>query len=213
MKLERIKAALAGLLAAGIVLSTGVTGAYLTYKTLPKQNNVTVGKITTTLTEPGWDSLTPQDKVLWPGKTVTKDPTVTSTAESTGGCYVYLKVTIPRALVRTYSDTTKQFENGGSASRIDLFTYTVNSAWTEMPAYASTTDAASVHVYAYTSKLAPNSSTPPLFTSVKYANVIEGDIGKGTLLDINVEMTSVQCDFFPSATTPQEVYDAYQKGL
>ena len=42
-------------------------------------------------------------KVLYPGKTVAKDPTACNAAESTTAAYMYLQVEIPRASVRTYT--------------------------------------------------------------------------------------------------------------
>lgn len=79
------------------------TGAYLTHQTPQTVNTFAVGQLEAELTEPEWDKLPDEAKVLYPGKTVAKDPTACNAAESTTAAYMYLQVEIPRASVRTYT--------------------------------------------------------------------------------------------------------------
>lgn len=66
------------------------TGAYLTHQTPQTVNTFAVGQLEAELTEPEWDKLPDEAKVLYPGKTVAKDPTACNAAESTTAAYMYL---------------------------------------------------------------------------------------------------------------------------
>ena len=102
------------------------TGAYLTHQTPQTVNTFAVGQLEAELTEPEWDKLPDEAKVLYPGKTVAKDPTACNAAESTTAAYMYLQVEIPRASVRTYtiaetakadgSDETNQEPTSGAGA-------------------------------------------------------------------------------------------------
>lgn len=123
------------------------TGAYLTHQTPQTVNTFAVGQLEAELTEPEWDKLPDEAKVLYPGKTVAKDPTACNAAESTTAAYMYLQVEIPRASVRTYtiaetakadgSDETNQeptsgagvLDNGGEPHTVDLVSFQPNDGW------------------------------------------------------------------------------------
>lgn len=95
--------ALCALTAAAVLGAAAGTGAYLTHRTAETVNTFAVGRLEAELTEPEWDKLPDEAKVLYPGKTVAKDPTACNAAESTTAAYMYLQVEIPRASVRTYT--------------------------------------------------------------------------------------------------------------
>ena len=95
--------ALCALTAAAVLGAAAGTGAYLTHRTAETVNTFAVGQLEAELTEPEWDKLPDEAKVLYPGKTVAKDPTACNAAESTTAAYMYLQVEIPRASVRTYT--------------------------------------------------------------------------------------------------------------
>ena len=77
-----IAAALVCLLAAGATIAWLTASAEVT-------NTFTVGKIAISLDEPLWDAAS--DHKIYPGAQISKDPTVTVTADSEA-CYVYVMV-------------------------------------------------------------------------------------------------------------------------
>ena len=191
----------------------GVTGAYLT-DAVSKNNNITVGNIVTTLTEPNWDKNTEEDRTVWPGRVVAKDPTVTNTSQSSVPCFAYLLVTVPKESVRTYSDETGEILNDGQAVDTELVSYEINDGWTELEKYEENKDGSVTRVYAYDTELAPDESTVPLFDEIQYANVVEGDIEMDTVLNIPVQMVTIQSDWLSDgngnpANTPELAYDVY----
>lgn len=191
---------------------TGFSGAYLVDKE-SKVNDITMGNIYTELTEPEWDKNTIEDRTVWPGKVVSKDPTVTNLQESTSPCFAYLVVTTPKEVVRVYDDAGA-IANDGTAVETELFTYQINDGWTELEDYQVNKADYITRVFAYDTELAPGESTVPLFDSVQYATVIEGDITQGTALNIPVQMVTIQSEYLADgegnvADTPQKAYDVY----
>lgn len=191
---------------------TGFSGAYLVDKE-SKVNDVTMGNIYTELTEPEWDKNTIEDRTVWPGKVVSKDPTVTNLQESTSPCFAYLVVTTPKEVVRVYDDAGA-IANDGTAVETELFTYQINDGWTELEDYQVNKADYITRVFAYDTELAPGESTVPLFDSVQYATVIEGDITQDTALNIPVQMVTIQSEYLADgegnvADTPQKAYDVY----
>lgn len=191
---------------------TGFSGAYLVDKE-SKVNDVTMGNIYTELTEPEWDKNTIEDRTVWPGKVVSKDPTVTNLQESTSPCFAYLVVTTPKEVVRVYDDAGT-IANDGTAVETELFTYQINDGWTELEDYQVNKADYITRVFAYDTELAPGESTVPLFDSVQYATVIEGDITQGTALNIPVQMVTIQSEYLADgegnvADTPEKAYDVY----
>lgn len=200
------------------------TGAYLTHQTSQTVNTFAVGQLEAELTEPEWDKLPDEAKVLYPGKTVAKDPTACNAAESTTAAYMYLQVEIPRASVRTYtiaetakadgSDETNQeptsgagvLDNGGEPHTVDLVSFQPNDGWSLLE--ETETEETHTFIYAYESAIAPGAQTPPLFDCVTYANVVEGDLPQGTAVDIICRLTAIQSDYVADANTPQDVWAA-----
>lgn len=182
------------------------------------------GRLEAELTEPEWDKLPDEAKVLYPGKTVAKDPTACNAAESTTAAYMYLQVEIPRASVRTYtiaetakadgSDETNQeptsgagvLDNGGEPHTVDLVSFQPNDGWSLLE--ETETEETHTFIYAYESAIAPGAQTPPLFDCVTYANVVEGDLPQGTAVDIICRLTAIQSDYVADANTPQDVWAA-----
>ena len=185
------------------------TGAYLTHQTPQTVNTFAVGQLEAELTEPEWDKLPDEAKVLYPGKTVAKDPTACNAAESTTAAYMYLQVEIPRASVRTYtiaetakadgSDETNQeptsgagvLDNGGEPHTVDLVSFQPNDGWSLLE--ETETEETHTFIYAYESAI---------------ANVVEGDLPQGTAVDIICRLTAIQSDYVADANTPQDVWAA-----
>jgi len=147
-----------------LIFGIGSTIAYLT-DTDTATNTFTIGGVDITLTEPNWVATSGENIV--PGQTITKDPTITNVS-TTNDAYVFMKVEVPCTTTST------------PAPR-EIFTYTVNSSWTEIPSAATTcTNGKATHVYYYgsgsLSALAKNNTaTPALFAQVKLVQDLTND--------------------------------------
>ena len=88
----------------------GITQALLVKNTEQRANNFTFGNIKIDMTEPEWEKLTPDKKVVYPDRVVKKDPQVQNTGNT--ALYAYIEVKTPRALVRTVSEDGTVINNG-----------------------------------------------------------------------------------------------------
>lgn len=167
--------ALCALTAAAVLGAAAGTGAYLTHRTAETVNTFAVGQLEAELTEPEWDKLPDEAKVLYPGKTVAKDPTACNAAESTTAAYMYLQVEIPRASVRTYtiaetakadgSDETNQeptsgagvLDNGGEPHTVDLVSFQPNDGWSLL----EETETEETHTFIYRPRPAAKRARTP----------------------------------------------------
>ncbi len=185
-------------------LTIGGTIAYLTDQK-ETVNKFTVGKVEIDLTEPNWKEDEHQD--LQPGETIKKDPLVTNTGVN--DAYVYLEVQIPMASVIT-ADSSGNRENQGNAAEQELFTFNANSSWTQIS--KTSANGNMIYVYSYNQILAPEESTAPLFDTVTFANVIEGQIDLNTY-DIPIEAFAIQTANTGdgSGNIPSEARAAYEK--
>lgn len=196
------------------VIGIGVTFALLRINTNTAKNDITFGDISVKLTEPEWDKLNDDAKIVYPGKSVTKDPIVTNTSSCNE--FVYLEVKVPRATVRlvtngagTSSDSVSDFQT------VDLFTYTLNSGWIELTDKTVSDDDYSTYIYAYTSPVAPNDSTPSLFDEITFANIVEADVEMNTIESISITAMAIQSDYLTSegeidAKAGYELYIEYK---
>ena len=223
------KKAKAILCTASIVGVVGLAGvmAYLT-DTDTATNTLTTGNVTIDLTEPLWDAAvadkTNGDKNnnnipdfaenLAPNAIVTKDPQVQNTGKN--NAYIYLKVTVPAKEVITANDDGT-LKNNGAAAATQLFTYELaaNSKWQEIVGERTTNINQTTnkvesytYVYYYNEAVAPNATTDKLFTSVKYANVIEGQNDDSTA-QIDIVAYAIQSDNLPASTTIPGAYTIY----
>ena len=154
-------------------------------------NTFTVGKISIDLQEPEW--VPPTDIV--PQQEFEKDPLIKN--DGLNDAFVFLKVTVPYAnIVTANEDGTKN-----SAADTELFTYDVNSGWTELTSkQVKDTGAKTItHLYAYTGdqsssmqSLAVEASTPKLFDYVRFANIVEDQQLEATTLNIVVDAFAIQ---------------------
>ena len=185
-----------------VMAALGITQALLVKNTEQRANNFTFGNIKIDMTEPEWEKLTPDKKVVYPDRVVKKDPQVQNTGNT--ALYAYIEVKTPRALVRTVSEdgmviNDKQWQ--------DLFTYDVKEGWSCIQETISSDNTYTVRTYAYTKGiLNPEESTGTLFDEVKYANVLEGELAKGTVLEMPVAAYAVQAEYLDvSAGNVEEV--------
>lgn len=208
----------AGLAALGIVgvlaLSSGATMAYFT-DSGKMTNEFSTAVVDIDLVEPTWSALpdggtrghgTTQtgspdgvpDKAqdLVQGRVVEKDPTVEN--HSTLDVYCYLRVRVPYKTVM-FTDTAPN-----TATR-ELFSYTVSSGWEQLSAVKKS--GYMEYVYGHTAQVAPGGKTVPLFTTVKYANVVEGQISESEQMQIGIDGAAIQAETFTN------MRDAYGDGI
>ena len=132
--------------------------AYLT-DTESVSNVFTVGKVDITLTEPSFSEN--NAKNITAKSKIAKDPTVKNVGAN--DAYVYLKVKVPKVTLKD-----------GDTAKVPLFTYQVNSGWSELTGKAVESDSYIEKVYYYNQNdgvLAVNSETPALFNEVQVANI------------------------------------------
>ena len=200
-------------LAAVVLLLVFVVGGAIAYftDTETKTNTFTIGNVDITLTEPSWSTTdTNSNNVpdaaenLMPGQTVTKDPTINNVSTK-NDAYVFAKVEVPCT-----TETTPQ----------ELFTYTVNSGWTELTVtnelpVACTSGGTATHVYYYgtngtltTLVKAVDSSTPTststaVFSSVTLRNTLTGNEGLTGNKNVVVTGYGIQTEGFTNSTPAQ----------
>ncbi len=210
-----IAAALSALIAAAAV--TGVVTAFLTKTVESRANNFTFVTADVELTEPSWNL--EDSPIVTPGQTVAKDPTVTNTGETP--LYVFLEVKIPCDEVQTADSLTPHLTN--------LLNFEFDREnWVKVspdtPVYENDTtgkEKYSVEVYAYLKELAPKDETgaksTPLFSEVKYADVIEGEPNDSLTFDMPISVYAIQTENLEKASGAdtaaklKDVYNAYIK--
>ncbi|MBR6137041.1 MAG: SipW-dependent-type signal peptide-containing protein [Bacilli bacterium] len=138
------------ILAAVVLLLVFVVGGAIAYftDTATKTNTFTIGNVDIDLVETAWDALADTNdndipdaaEDMMPGEFVTKDPVIRNLSTK-NPAYVFAKVEVPCS--KTVSTP--------SLPTTELFTYTVNSAWTELTgeAVACTDSGTATHVYYY----------------------------------------------------------------
>lgn len=201
-----------------ILLISGIF-AYLTDADTAS-NKFTIGKVDIDLIESKWDNATDTDgdgvpdfaENVVPNQTIEKDPKIKNEGENPA--YVYIKVTVPvkevvvAAADGTVSSTTK--------TATDLFTYTVNTGWTEIASEhakeVKTGNVVTAHtyVYYYNTELAKDvTTTTALFDSVTFVNVIDEQLTAGAEYTVGVDAYAIQSNSLPDGTTIVGAYSIY----
>lgn len=206
MKRKKIAAFLvAGALCAA--LAAGSTMAYLTDKD-DVTNQFTVGKVDIEGEEPNYTP-DPDGKTndIVPTQEIAKDPQIENVGKN--DAYVYMDVSIPIAKVIT-ADADGNRLNGGVATDTELFTMNnVSKKWTLM--YSRRSGDNMVYVYSYNEILAPGETTDPLFTSVTFANVIEGQIDEKQF-DVPINFYAIQAlNTGEGGSVVEQAADAWEK--
>ncbi|MGN0262353.1 MAG: SipW-dependent-type signal peptide-containing protein [Eggerthellaceae bacterium] len=199
-KNNKVKALALGGCAA--MIAVGGTLAYLT-ATDSKVNEFKVAdtlqeKIV--LEEPNWNAENAQNMV--PTQTVAKDPKLVN--NSTVDVYAVMQVAVPyKSVSIADADGTVH-----PATGMDLFTYTVDSAWNEVGSGTLSEDGSKmIHTYLYGTPLAAGAETATIFDEVTLVNAIDNQID-GADLSIDVDGFAIQTEGFSSAA---EAWAAYQK--
>lgn len=192
------------------MIAAGISLAMLSQNTENRANNFTFGNVSIDLSEPEWDELAPEEKIVYPGRTISKDPIITNTGEN--DLYAYIEVSVPKKTVRTVKE-----ENGKEAiveaELLELFSFNANDGWTLISRDDSSEDY-TTYLYAYTAEvLSPNKSTNALFDEVTYVNMLEGEIPMGTVLEMPINAYAIQSEYLNEQgdSIEDKMTDAFNK--
>ena len=205
MKNAAIAAAMAGVLAIG-----GITAYFTDHEA--ETNTFTVGEESLDLTEPNWNPSNGQH--ITPAKTIAKDPKATN--DGINPEYVFMTVAVPyENVVTVNADGSRK-----AAADTELFSYTVNSGWTEIGTVkkdAATKTVTHTYVYGTSAKctaLNKDESTPALFNNVTFANIVEKQGMENEQLDIAVDAYGIQsADVNGGKTAPADIWKVLQTQL
>ena len=162
-------------------------------------NSFTVGDVEISVSEPNWDPDEGTD--ITPNKVIKKDPKITN--EGVNDAFVFMRVTVPRATVKTASDDGTL----NAKANQDLFTFTANNGWKLIKSDNGTLSTEYVYAYAgdKMTVLKPGASTPTIFDTVKFINIIEEQLD-GQDLDIVIETMGIQTADL-GTESPIEIYN------
>lgn len=189
---------LAGILC---LASVGGVSAYLTdYEKV--SNEFTVGKVDIELKEPEWKP--EENKKIEPSKVIHKDPQITNTG--TNDAFVYMEVSIPMANVEAAA------ENGERLGKKvqELFYFEAKDSWMQLS--VQNTESRRTYIYAYTKILKPQETSEALFDTVKFLNLIEGQLD-GQTFEIPVRAYAIQTSYTggSSDNLSEQIKAAYEK--
>ena len=189
---------LAGILC---LASVGGVSAYLTdYEKV--SNEFTVGKVDIELKEPEWKP--EENKKIVPSKVIHKDPQITNTG--TNDAFVYMEVSIPMANVEAAA------ENGERLGKKvqELFYFEAKDSWMQLS--VQNTESRRTYTYAYTKILKPQETSEALFDTVKFLNLIEGQLD-GQTFEIPVRAYAIQTSYTggSSDNLSEQIKAAYEK--
>lgn len=202
------KKKITGLLVSLLIISIclGVILAVLVKKTEERTNEFTFGNAQINLVEDHWN-IDENNRTVYPNKEIQKDPRVINTGKTS--VYAYIEVKVPCENVKTVGSDEKLEDNKWH----ELFSYYVNSGWELIESNTSDDEKTITKVYAYTKEiLEPNETTVTLFDKVKYLNILEGQIEKGTEIDMPINAYAIQSDYLnETGDTVKDMISAYSK--
>ena len=189
---------LAGILC---LASVGGVSAYLTdYEKV--SNEFTVGKVDIELKEPEWKP--EENKKIEPSKVIHKDPQITNTG--TNDAFVYMEVSIPMANVEAAA------ENGERLGKKvqELFSFEAKDSWMQLS--VQNAESRRTYTYAYKKILKPQETSETLFDTVKFLNLIEGQLD-GQTFEIPVRAYAIQTSYTGgnSDNLSEQIKAAYEK--
>lgn len=192
------------------LIAIGISLALMTKRPENRANNFTFGNVSIDLSEPEWEEHDSEDKIVYPGRTVSKDPMITNTGAN--DLYAYIEVSVPKKTVRTVKIENDE-EVINEARLQELFSFEPNEGWVLISRDDSGDDYA-VYLYAYTAKtLSPDESTNALFNSVTYMNMLEGEIPMDTVLEMPINAYAIQSEYLNETgdTLQAQMTDAFNK--
>ena len=181
--------------------SIGGVSAYLTDYD-KADNQFTVGKVEIELQEPEWD---PEEHTkIELGKEIPKDPQIINTGVN--DAFVYLEVSVPMA------DVIAADQDGNRLERKmqELFSYQAGASWTKLK--SEPVEENMVYVYAYNEILEPEETTDPLFETMNFLNIIEGQLDMQKL-SVPVRAYAIQAAYAGGSgeTVAEQARAAYEK--
>ncbi len=215
------------------LLSLGGTMAYMTDHE-SAENRFTVGKVDFNLYERNWDGERPdgtyatssnatssnatasnalgmeQAENMYAGMEINKDPAIKNNSKHDADLRMTVKV--PVATVST-ADRDGNLVDGGIQKETELFTYDLNPYCGMKPVSYWPTVENGFHVYEYMYTgdgyyeipVPAGHDIPPLFHTVTFANVVDGEISEKTEF-IYVDFKAIQSGGFD---TPEDAWRAY----
>lgn len=202
-------------------LAIGSTFAYLTDRQTAK-NTFTVGSVEISLTEPNFKEENAQN--ILPNQLIAKDPTIQNTGKN--DAIVFARVTVPTKTVLTAEEAAAGKSTADTTH--ELFTLLDGSSTEISDSYAkgtpdtpgwtvlshTTGTGVNYYVLGYTQKIAPKGTAPAVFDSVRYLNVVEGQVSEE--LNVDVEAFAIQSGSIQgidtsslSKDTLKQVFDTY----
>lgn len=183
------------------VMMVGSISAYFTDGDTAT-NTFTVGKISLDLQEPNWDEEKATD--ITPNQTLKKDPQILN--DGINDEFVFLEVIVP------YENVIVANEDGtrNAAADTELYSYTVNSGWTEIATVKDAAEKTVTHLYVYgtadgCSVLKKDVTTPTLFDTVTFVNIVEDQGLEEATLDIVVNAYGIQTSDVNGGTTDPDM--------
>ena len=215
------------------LLSLGGTMAYMTDHE-SAENEFTVGKVDFNLYERNWDGERPdgtyatssnatssnatssnalgmeQAENMYAGMEINKDPAIKNNSKN--DAYLRMTVKVPVATVST-ADRDGNLVDGGIQKETELFSYELNPYCGMKPVSYWPTVENGFHVYEYMYTgdgyheipVPAGHNIPPLFHTVTFANVVDGEINEETEF-IYVDFKAIQSGGFD---TPEDAWRAY----
>lgn len=215
------------------LLSLGGTMAYMTDHE-SAENRFTVGKVDFNLYERNWDGERPdgtyatssnatssnatssnalgmeQAENMYAGMEINKDPAIKNNSKN--DAYLRMTVKVPVATVST-ADRDGNLVDGGIQKETELFSYELNPYCGMKPVSYWPTVENGFHVYEYMYTgdgyheipVPAGHNIPPLFYTVTFANVVDGEINEETEF-IYVDFKAIQSGGFD---TPEDAWRAY----
>lgn len=185
------------------VLCTGVISSVAYFTDSSRfVNTFTTAHFEIDLTQPAYTSLPNSAETniklngykMVQGRVVPTNPRIQN--KSTIDAYLFMQIDIPKANVMLVGTAPNITQNA------ELFSYTIDSNWKLIK-----TENISGYVrrlYAFKKQVKPNDYTTSLFTSVRYADVVEGQIS--TVKDIKISAFGIQQ---PTFTDVDDAYNSY----
>lgn len=174
-------------------------------------NTFTVGKISLDLQEPDWNPEAAKD--ITPNQTLAKNPQVFN--DGANAEFVFLEVIVPYENVITANDDGTL----NAAVDTELYSYTVNPGWYQMSRTQNAGNKTVTYLYVYgtveaCTELEVEGTTPALFHTVKFANVVEDQELEGEKLEIVVSAYGVQTSNINGGqTAPADVWMVLENQL
>jgi len=183
------------------VMMVGSISAYFTDGDTAT-NTFTVGKISLDLQEPNWDEEKATD--ITPNQTLKKDPQILN--DGINDEFVFLEVIVPyeNVIVANEDGTRKP------AADTELYSYNVNSGWAEIATIKDAATKTVTHLYVYgtadkCTALKKDVTTPTLFDTVTFANIVEDQGLEEATLDIVVNAYGIQTSDVNGGTTDPDM--------